>query len=370
MKPWVKTLRTTAVAVVSVAVIALLLLWLAGSFHEKIVPGEAAEPRIPLGDAATVLCQAADVPVVDSAVGSIGAVRATEVSSKILARIKAINVAAGQTVKANDVLVALDDTDLAARLEQAVAARDAAKAALDQAGVDNERIKRLLENAAATEREATTAENNLRAAQARHEQASQAVTEAQTVLDYAVIRSPMDGVVIDKLAEVGDMAKPGQPLVKLFDRLQLVATVRESLAERLKVGDDLAVHLEALNKSCQGRVSEIVPEADPISRSFQVKVVGPCAPGVIPGMFGRLEIPLGQRRELRVPASAVMNVGQLEMVLVVEDGYVRRQFVRTGARSVDPESGKEVAQILSGLSPEQSWRLVTDATSFWAGVEQ
>ncbi|HUW81532.1 MAG TPA: efflux RND transporter periplasmic adaptor subunit [Phycisphaerae bacterium] len=370
MKRWVKMLRTVAVVVVCGAVVVLLLLWLAGSFHEKIAPGELAKPRILLGGAATVLCNAADVSVVDSAVGSIEAVRATEVSAKILARIKAINVAAGQAVKANDVLVVLDDADLAARLEQAAAARDAAKAALDQAQVDSERIKRLLESAAATEREATTAENNLRAAQARYEQASQAVTEAQTVLDYAVIRSPMDGIVIDKLAEAGDMAKPGQPLVKLFDRLQLVATVRESLAERLKVGEDLTVHVEALNKSCQGRVSEIVPEADPMSRSFQVKVVGPCAPGIIPGMFGRLEIPLGQRRELRVPASTVMNVGQLEMVLVVEDGHIRRQFVRTGARSVDSESGKEVMQILSGLSPEQSWRLVTDATSFWAGVEQ
>ena len=142
MKPWVKTLRTVAVAAISVVVIVPLLLWLAGSFHEKIAPGETAEQRIPLGDAASVLCQAADVPVVDSAVGSIEAVRATEVSAKILARIKAINVAAGQAVKASDVLVALDDADLAARLEQAAAARDAAKAALDQAQADSEPHRR------------------------------------------------------------------------------------------------------------------------------------------------------------------------------------------------------------------------------------
>jgi HlyD family secretion protein len=163
------------------------------------------------------------------------------------------------------------------------------------------------------------------------------------------------------------MVQPGQALVKLYDRLQLAATVQESMASRLAVGEPLMVWVEALGKRCEGRVSEIVPEADPLSRSFRVKVQGPCAPGVIPGMFGRLEIPMGAREALVVPALAVMRVGQLDMVLGAEKGFVRRQFVRVGRRIVDAQA-RQMVEVLSGLEPGQPCRIVAEPSAFWARV--
>ena len=81
---------------------------------------------------------------------------------------------------------------------------------------------------------------------------------------WATIRSPMDGIVIDKKVDVGDMVTPGQMLATLLDpkRMQLVASVRESLAHRLEVGQTIDVQIENFNKQCTGTISEIVPEAE------------------------------------------------------------------------------------------------------------
>jgi hypothetical protein len=84
-------------------------------------------------------------------------------------------------------------------------------------------------------------------------------------------------------------------------------------------------------------------------------------------MFGRLQIPMGSREALVVPASAVVDVGQLEMVLVVEQGFVRRQFVRVGRRLVDGQ-GREMAEVLSGLEPGQPCRIVAEPSTFWAKI--
>jgi RND family efflux transporter MFP subunit len=222
---------------------------------------------------------------------------------------------------------------------------DAAQAALDQAQTNYDRIARLRAQDAASEHELTTATNELNAGKARHEQARSVLREAETTLGYATIRSPLTGVVIDKAVDVGDMVTPGQTVLRLYDRLQLVATVRESLATNLKVGQQLPVTLEALKLRCEGSISEIVPEADVLSRAFHVKVTGPCPAGVIPGMFGRLHIPIGERQELRIPRTAVRRVGQVPYVYrVIEGKRAERAFIQIAG-----EYGDQIA-VASGLS--------------------
>ena len=141
------------------------------------------------------------------------------------------------------------------------------------------------------------------------------------------------------------MVTPGQVLVTLFDprRMQLVASVRESLTQQLKEGQGIGVQIEGLEQSCSGTISEIVPEAQSISRTFQVKVTGPCPPGIYSGMFGRILIPLGDEEVLVIPGQAVQHVGQLKLVLVVQEDRVARRSIRTG-RSI-----AEDVEVLSGL---------------------
>ena len=341
----IRWVRTGAVMLVSIVGIVVLLIWLAGGFHEKIQPGPAQVGLQPLGGAATVTVEQVTVPLWENAVGTVGAAHETAVGAKIMARVLAVHFQAGQHVDKDQLLLELASDDLEAQLSQAQASVNAAQAALDQAQTNHDRIVRLRAENAASEHEFTTATNELNGAKARHEQARSALREAETTLEYATIRSPLTGVVIDKAVDVGDMVTPGQTVLRLYDRLQLVATVRESLATSLQVGQQLPVTLEALDLRCEGTVSEIVPESDVLSRAFHVKVTGPCPAGVIPGMFGRLHIPLGERQELRSPSAAVRRVGQIPYVhRVVSDNRVERAFIQIASEHDD-----QVA-VASGLS--------------------
>jgi RND family efflux transporter MFP subunit len=241
--------------------------------------------------------------------------------------------------------VRLDDTDLRARLQQAKAAAASAEAVKVQQAADEKRYAELAKKNAISRQEYEKAATALRAAEADLLRTQETAKEVQAMLDWATIRSPIDGTVIDKKVDVGDMVSPGQILVTLFDpkRMQLVASVRESLAHQLQVGQGIAVRVEGLKKQCQGTISEIVPEAQSASRTFQVKVTGPCPTGIYTGMFGRILIPLEEEQVLVIPRQAVRHVGQLELVEVVENGRATRRAIRTG-RTMD-----ENVEVLSGL---------------------
>ena len=336
------------------AVVVVLMMWLIGTFHPKVdrkdqarVPPTEAVALRPAGDVRTATVERIEVPRVETAVGTIRAVHETQVAAKLLAKVVEVRVKAGQRVRRGEVLVRLDDADLKARLQQAQAAADAARARRDQAQIEYDRVVRLFEQDSAARIELDRVRNALKAAEADLERAEQAVREAETVLAYATIRSPIDGVVVEKHVEAGDTVTPGQAVVTLYDpsRMQLVARVREALTRRLRVGQTIRVRIESLGKTCEGTVSEIVPEAETASRTFSVKVTGPCPPDVYTGMFGRLLIPVDRERVLVIPRAALRRVGQLHLVDVVEDGRLLRRAVQPG------RTFGEKVEILSGLRP-------------------
>jgi RND family efflux transporter MFP subunit len=324
----------------------LLLLVLAGVFQPKVPVGQvstgpAAPERLPLAEVRRVRR-----PQFEAAVGTVRAVHEAAVASKILARVTEVRVKAGQPVAAGEVLVRLDDSDLQARLRQAEAAVVAAKAEQERADRDYERARKLSQGAISRE-DFDRRETARRTTAAERERAEYLAREAKVLLDYATIRAPITGIVVDKKVEAGDTAVPGQVLLTLYNpqRMQLVATVRESLASRLQVGQKITGRLESLGHDCQATVSEIVPEAQAASRSFTVKVTGPCPPGVYTGMFGRILIPLEDEEVVVVPAAAVVQIGQLDMVRVLEDGRMVRRSVQIGRRLGDD------FEVLAGLRP-------------------
>jgi RND family efflux transporter MFP subunit len=346
-----KSVRMIVVAASFLVVVVVLLIWLAGGFHRKIdsasppTTGGASAESDSLGSRETVPVRVRHLPRVETAVGTVRPVHETAVASKLLAKVVEVNVTAGQRVAKGEVLMKLDDADLAARLQQAEAAAAAARSVRDQAQIEYDRIQQLVKSDAASKIEWDRVQSALKTAEADLRRAEQAVREAETVLSYCTIRSPIDGIVVDKRVEVGDTASPGEVLLKLFDptRMQMVASVRESLARRLEVGQMIGVRVETLDYTCDGKISEIVPEAEAASRTFSVKVTGPCPPGVYPGMFGRILIPLDMETILVIPRTAVKQVGQLELVGVVEDGRTRRRAIKLG-RTFD-----EDVEVLSGL---------------------
>lgn len=328
------------------AVVVVLMLYLAGKFSPKVPTVTAADEltsRQIEGRLATA--RVIRLPLSESAVGTIRAVHETSIGSKLMARVVEANIKAGQPVKKGEVLIRLDETDLQARLQQAKAALASTEAARSQAASDEKRYGTLVTSGAVPRQQHEEAVTALRTAEANLSRAQETINEVQATLDWATIRSPIDGMIVDKRVDVGDMVTPGQMLVTLFDptRMQLVASVRESLTRRLQVGNDVMVQVEGLDKECSGTVSEIVPEAQSASRTFQVKVTGPCPPGIYSGMFGRILIPLDEEQILVIPRQAVRAIGQLELVEIAADGKPMVRAIRTGRVLGDD------IEVLSGL---------------------
>jgi membrane fusion protein, multidrug efflux system len=324
--------RTAVLAVFGVGVV-VLLLWLAGKFEPKVSADKpiASAEASDVGNRLTPV-RLVQLPMSESAVGTIRAVHETTIGSKLMARVVEVNLKAGQKVHAGDVLIRLDDTDLRAKLQQAKAAVASAEAAQRQAVADEKRYSQLVKTKTVSQQAYDQALSTMEAAEANLQRTRAAVNEVEATLDWATIRSPIDGTVIDKKVDTGDMVTPGQMLVTLFDptRMQLVASVRESLTSKLEVGQSIGVCVERLKKQCSGTISEIVPEAQSASRTFQVKVTGPCPPGIYSGMFGRLIIPLDNEDALVIPRRAIREVGQLELVEVAANGSTSRRAIRTG----------------------------------------
>jgi RND family efflux transporter MFP subunit len=342
-------LRQPLLVAAGILSMALLLAWLLGAFHRRVPPGDPAESRPPAPGAPRHTVQMVRTRATESAVGTVRAIRETMVASRILGRIAKLTIErAGQQIHEGDLLVEIESSDLAAMVEQARAQLRVAETRRDKARIDLDRTKELVQQGVAAPDRLEQDQTTFDAAAAEVERARQGLRGAETALSYSTIRAPITGIVVDKLVQAGDILQPGQPICSLYDptRLQLVAVVREELAGRLHVGQQVEVTLDALGKQCTGTVAEIVPTAQVQSRAFEVKVTGPCEPGVVTGMFGRLHVPLGDRDELRVPETAVQSVGQLDFVYVVDaDQKLARRYVRLGRRS------DNAVEVLSGLRP-------------------
>jgi RND family efflux transporter MFP subunit len=338
--------RRAAILLVFANGVTALLLWLGGYFAPKVSAqtehAAVIEGERPGGVAQVRLVR---LPMVETAVGTVRPVHESAIGARLLARVVEINLKAGQVVNSGDVLVRLDDLDLRAKRRQAEAALNTAEAARAQAEADANRAATLMKSRAISRQEYERDSTAFKSADAEVRRAKESINEIQATLEWATIRSPISGIVIDKKVAVGDMVSPGQILATLFDplRMQLVASVRESLAHRLKVGQPIEVRLDNSHKTRMGTISEIVPEAESSSRAFEVKVSGTCPEGVYSGMFGRILIPLDEEQVLVIPRQAVQSIGQLELVNVARGSAFGRRAVRLG-RII----GEDV-EVLSGL---------------------
>ncbi len=360
--PILRTVGWLGLALGFAAAIVGLMLLLAGYFEKKVETTESrVEASRPVAGKA-VKVERIQRPRLEAAVGTVRAVREALIASKILARIEEVRVHAGQLVQQGEVLVVLDSSDLKTRIDQALAAERAAKARFDQAEIEQGRNERLRKRETIPQSELDKSSNELRASRAELERARRAVEESKILESFATIRAPFRGRVIDKKASAGETAVPGQALLSMFDpdHMQLVAIVRESLALRLKVGQPIAARLDAFDYSCTATIDEIVPEAQVESRSFQVKLSGPCPPNVYSGMFGRVFIPVEDESILVVPRAAVHRVGQVEFVEVASPAGASRRFVRIG-REIDDHweilAGlKEGEQVVLPAEPDKEGR--------------
>jgi RND family efflux transporter MFP subunit len=334
--------------VVALAILAGIMGYLAGFFETRISADfKGVVPES--GEGESVVVELTTEPLIEQAPGTVRAKVETVISPLVTATISSIAVRAGDEAQAGDVLIELDVRELKARVDQMHQAVVSAQARLAQAEKEAKRVRRIrkADPGAVSKAELDRKEAALRTAQAEVIRARRQKDEAKTAMSYGTLIAPISGRVVERYADPGDAARQGEPLLRMYDpsTLRLEASVRESVASKLTKGRRLSVKIDALARQYESVVDEIVPSADPGSRSFLVKVSFGGGSGLYPGMFGRLLIPIGKTNRVYIPARAVTRVGQLAFVLVKsEQGPVRR-YVRPGART----SGERV-EIISGLT--------------------
>jgi len=340
--------KTVVPVVAGLAGLGIVIAWLAGSFTEKIEPGRVVKVERRLeADQKTDIVHEVEKAYIEEAIGTLKAAGRAEVSARVLARIESVAVSAGDLVETGDVLIKLDAAEFTARVKQAEQAVLSAEASRRQAETDFARVENLFKQNVATKSDLDNSRAALDVATAEESRAKQALEEANIVLSYAEIRAPRAGRVVDRLAEPGNTARPGEPLLVIYDAasLRLEAPVLERLAVKLRPGDTLTVHVDAVDRDVEATVDEIVPQADAPSRSFLVKATLPRTADLYEGMFGRLLIPAGERRHLCLATDSIQEIGQLQFVEVVrDDGTIDRRMIRTGRVGMPDR-----VEVLSGL---------------------
>jgi RND family efflux transporter MFP subunit len=320
---------------VSIAGLVLMIAWTGGAFHVKTAAGKLEiEVGKPLPENAKTHTVAV-VPVAPriDVVGTVASEESVHLSARISAYVSSVFASASQSIKKGQVLIELDSREMREKLA-------AANINLKQSRTEYNRTLSLYKQKAATEQSLTAAESMYNAAQSQ-------IAEIKVMLTYTQIKSPINGIVTDRKVEKGDLANPGQILLRVYDplnmRMEVPVPVR--LIEKLSLGQAVAISLDRPNRPFKGRVSEIVSAIDPLSRTQEVKVhINNKKGDILPGTFGRVWVYEDPHPAVLVPASAVVLSGQLEMVHLVQDNRVVRRMVKSG-----PSFGKKV-EILSGLS--------------------
>lgn len=370
------------------AAAALLTLALIACSREEPRPGaRAPAPSAPLAVRVAPVARAS-TPLTVEAVGTIQSRARSVVSSRIVATVVAVRVVEGQRVGPGDLLVSLDDRDIAAQRRRAEAAVREARAALEEVdrsirGAEHaieaartqaelarttlDRYTVLRERRAVAPQEYDEVQARARAAAteaqrleetrasllarrdsigARAEQAEAELAAATVLVGHAALRAPFAGVVASKTVEVGNTASPGVPLLVLEEeRYRLEVSVEESVVRSIRRGQTATVVVDALGLRREARVTEILPTADPTSRSVLVRLELPGAPGLRSGLYGRAIVPVGEREALTVPRTALFERGQLEAVFVAEAGNAARLRLVKSGKALDDR-----VEILSGLA--------------------
>lgn len=207
-----------------------------------------------------------------------------ELSPRFLGVVKWIGVKKGDAVTNGQVVVLLDDAEYQARLVEAQGRLDNAKANVDRATLDFERIKLLAKTDIESRKAQDDARLALESARAQLQEATGGFQLAKTYLDWTVIRSPINGVVLEKLVDPNELVVPqsfggtrgpSTALIAVADLndLQVEIDINEGDLSKIHSGQKCKVSPEAFpDKSYQGVVAEIAPEAVRSKGTLQIKV--------------------------------------------------------------------------------------------------
>jgi RND family efflux transporter MFP subunit len=320
--------------------------------------------------------------------GTLAADEQVMLSLKVTGRLEELNVDLGSRVTRGQVIARLTPTDFELRLQQATAALQQArvrlglaadglddtvevertslvrqqKALLDEAKLQRDRIATFVDRGISAKADLDTADAQLQVADGRYQDALEEARNRQAILaqrrselalarqqlEDTTLKSPIDGIVRERLAFAGEYRAAGTPIVTVVRQhpLRLQLSVPERAATEIRIGQKVKVTVEGDPDVHEGRVARLSPAITEGNRSLPLEAEVPNpADRLRTGTFARAEIVTSEQPGIVIPHTALLTFAGVEKVLTVADGKALEKRVRSGRRF------DETIEILEGLTP-------------------
>ncbi len=288
--------------------------------------------------------------------GQITAAQSANLSTRLMGHIAQFKVKVGDRVTAGQLLVEVSPNDMMAKKEQALAGLAQAQAAFDNAQKDYHRFTALYQSKSASEKELDNMTTRYEVAQSALAMAQNAVKEVEGHLEYAFIRAPFSGMVVNTFGKAGDMAFPGSPLVTLESnkQLEVVAAISENAIGNLKVGDTARVKVSSAATQFNAVIKELSRSSKNTGGQYLATLgIHEASDKLLPGMFASLEFKTSQSKDQQshvwVSSEALIQRGQLTGLFVVNEDKVILRWLRVG------EEQEGYVKVLSGLSAGETY---------------
>lgn len=294
-------------------------------------PHDQAAAQIKTVDAQAITLNLTEIPVTDATPGAVISEQQVQVASRLMGYIHDIAVHEGDTVKAGQLLFTIDPTDIKGQVNQARAGVAQAEAALSDAQADFERFSNLYKEESIPKVQYDKVKLQFNIAQSQANAARAGLNTAESQLRYAEVRSPINGVVTQKMANKGDLAAPGRPVLVVENpaKLMIQTSVSDETYAHLKMGGSATV--EIAGNTMPGKIVRLVSAADAMSHTHLVKLDVPGIKGFSSGTFARVRFIVGSRQGISVPKSALLERAGISGVFVVDaDGIAHYRMVRVG----------------------------------------
>ncbi|MET0310912.1 MAG: efflux RND transporter periplasmic adaptor subunit [Burkholderiaceae bacterium] len=280
--------------------------------------------------------------------GSLKAVNSAVVKARVAGEVQGLTVREGDPVKAGQVIARVDAGEYQSRVRQAQEQADAAKAQIDIAQRQWDNNKALTDQGFISRTALDTSANNLSVAQANHKAALAAVDVARKSVDDTVLRSPITGIVSQRLVQPGERVGVDTKIVEVVDlgRIEMEATLAAGDSVSVRIGQPATLQVEGSPKPVPAKVVRINPSAQAGSRSVLAYLAIDDPTGLRHGLFAQGTLGTGRTNALAVPLSAVRTDRPSPYLQAVVDGRIVHKPVQAGTRG---ESGGETWVAVQGI---------------------
>ena len=334
MKSWMKW----AIAALTIALLAAgVVRALESRKAKQTAAALAAQPVV-----STIELAASDVVTVKTVKlsqglaisGALKAVNSAIIKARVPGELQGLTVREGDLVKAGQVVARVDATEYASRVRQAQEQADSARAQIDIAQRQFDNNRALVQQGFISRTALDTSSSNLVAAQANHKAAIASVEVARKSVDDTVLRSPITGIVSQRLAQPGERIGVDARVLEVVDlsRIELEAAISAADSADVVVGQTAQLRIEGASQSVAAKVVRINPSAQAGSRSVLLYLAVANPAGLRQGLFAQGTLGTAERSVLAVPVSAVRTDKPTPYIQTVEGGKVVQRTVELGPR--------------------------------------